>query len=247
MDDLGGRSGIVTGAASGIGLAIAIALAKAGYQFLMTDIDGGALRTAAAPLRSGGAVVETLELDVRDDDAVQGAAERAVEQFGGLHIAVNNAGVVNGGKSWELPLEDWRQVFDVNLWGVIHGIRAFVPRLLESGEGHVVNVSSLAGVIPIEGVGPYTASKHAVLGLSDVLRAELASAGGTVGVSVVLPGMIKTSMNPVGSVEPDVVGAKVLDAIVSNRPYVFTDGFGADTLDLRFEAILEASRSERMS
>ena len=197
-DDLGGRPGIVTGAASGIGLAIAIALAKAGCQVLMTDIDGGALRTAAAPLRSGGAVVETLELDVRDDDAAQRAAERAVEQFGalsiavnnfeGLSVAVNNAGVVNGGKSWELPLEGWRQVFDVNLWGVIHGIRAFVPRLLESGEGHVV--------------------KHAVLGLSDVLRAELASAGGTVGVSVVLPGMIKTSMNPVGSVEPDVVGAK---------------------------------------
>ena len=154
----------------------------------MTDIDGGALRTAAAPLRSGGAVVETLELDVRDDDAAQRAAERAVERFVGLYVAVNNAGVVNGGKSWELPLEGWRQVFDVNLWGVIHGIRAFVPRLLESGEGHVV--------------------KHAVLGLSDVLRAELASAGGTVGVSVVLPGMIKTSMNPVGSVEPDVVGAK---------------------------------------
>ena len=93
-----------------------------------------------------------------------------------LHVAVNNAGIVNGGNSWELPLDEWHRVIDVNLWGVIHGVHAFVPRILASGaEGHVVNTASMAAVLPIRRLGPYTVAKHGVLGLSDVLRADLAA------------------------------------------------------------------------
>ena len=119
-----------------------------------------------------------MELDVRDPEAVERAGFLAVDRFGGLHIAVNNAGIVNGGTSWELPLEAWHAVIDVNLWGVIHGIRGFVPRILETGDdGHVVNIASMASVTALGGLGPYTVAKHGVLGLSDVLRAELTASG----------------------------------------------------------------------
>jgi NAD(P)-dependent dehydrogenase (short-subunit alcohol dehydrogenase family) len=182
------RVAVVTGAASGIGFALAHALAVEGASVLMADIDGTAVDAAAAHVRATGAEVEAIELDVRDPDAVEGVGFRAMDRFGGLHIAVNNAGIVNGGTSWELPLEAWHAVIDVNLWGVIHGIRGFVPRILETGtEGHVVNIASMASVTALAGIGPYTVAKHGVLGLSDVVRAELAAAGSPVGVSVVFP------------------------------------------------------------
>jgi NAD(P)-dependent dehydrogenase (short-subunit alcohol dehydrogenase family) len=243
MDELTGRSAVVTGAASGIGLAIATALARAGVRVLMTDIDRDGVQAAATGVREHGGDVEAAVLDVRDPVAVEGVADRAVKAFGGLHIAVNNAGIVNGGRSWELPLEDWRRVLDVNFWGVIHGIRAFVPRILETGEGHVVNVSSMAAVVPHPGVGPYTASKYAVLGASEVLSGELDAAGSPVGVSVVLPGMIRTGMNPVGDNDPSIVASKVLDAIRTRRLYVFTDDYATDLLEARMAMVLAAHRA----
>ena len=164
-----------------------------------------------------------------------------MERFGGLHVAVNNAGIVNGGTTWELPLEAWHAVLDVNLWGVIHGVRAFVPRILATGEeGHVVNVASMAAVTALGGLGPYTVAKHGVLGLSDVLRADLVASGAPVGVSVVFPGRIRTGMNPIGTVEPETVAANVLDAIARNRPYVFTDDHATDDVTNRLKAIITA-------
>ena len=199
MERLEGRAAVVTGAASGIGLAIAEALANAGVRVLMTDLRADALAEAAALVGSEGREIRSLEVDVRDPEALERAADAAVEHFGGLHIAVNNAGIVNGGTSWELPLEEWHRVIDVNLWGVIHGVRAFVPRILATGdEGHVVNTASMAAVLAYGGIGPYTVAKHGVLGLSDVIRAELATTSPPVDVSVVMPGMIRTGMNPIG-------------------------------------------------
>jgi NAD(P)-dependent dehydrogenase (short-subunit alcohol dehydrogenase family) len=229
VESIEGRVAVVTGAASGIGLAIAHALAAEGARLLMADIDAGAVETAAAQVRVTGVEVEAMELDVRNPEAVEVAGFVATKRFGGLHIAVNNAGVVNGGTSWELPLAAWHAVIDVNLWGVIHGVRGFVPRILETGEdGHVVNIASMASVTALGGLGPYTVAKHGVLGLSDVLRADLASVQAPVGVSVVFPGMIRTGMNPIGSVGPEVVAANVLDAIERQRPYVFTDDHSTD-------------------
>ena len=164
-----------------------------------------------------------------------------MEVFGGLHVAVNNAGVVNGGNSWELSLEEWHRVLDTNLWGVIHGVRAFVPLLLISGEeGYVVNTASMAAVLPVKGIAPYTVAKHGVLGLSDVLRAEFEALGAPIGVSVVMPGMIRTGMNPIGTVEPSTVAANVLDAMRRNRPYVFTDDHHAPQVEARLDAIRRA-------
>jgi NAD(P)-dependent dehydrogenase (short-subunit alcohol dehydrogenase family) len=241
MKKLDGRVAVVTGAASGIGLALAHRLAAEGAHLLMADIDGAAVDAAAADIRAAGSEVEAIELDVRDPEAVERAGFRALDRFGGLHIAVNNAGIVNRGTTWELPLQAWHAVIDVNLWGVIHGIRAFVPRILETGEeGHVVNVASMASVTALAGLGPYTVAKHGVLGLSDVLRAELVSSGAPIGVSVVFPGRIRSGMNPIGTVEPSTVAANVVDAIQRNRPYVFTDDHSGDEVRTRLESIIAA-------
>ena len=238
-----GNVAVVTGAASGIGLAICEQLAQANVHVLMTDRNPDALAEAALVVRasSTGSEIETLAVDVSDPDAVEAAATRAVERFGALHIAVNNAGVVNRGLSWELSLDEWHRVLDVNLWGVIHGVRAFVPKILETGQpGHVVNVASMAAVLPQDRLGPYTVAKHGVLGLSDVLRAEFAATGAPIGVSVVFPGRIRTGMNPIGSIEPSTVALNVLDAIRRQRPYVFTDDHATDAVEERLHAIIAA-------
>ena len=241
MDRLEGRVAVVTGAASGIGLAVAQALASEGVRVVMTDLDGDAVTHAATTLRDDTSEVEALPLDVREPDAVERVARRIVDRFGALHIAVNNAGIVNRGNSWELTLGEWHRVLDVNLWGVIHGVRSFVPRILDSGEeGHVVNISSMAAVLPLERLGPYTVAKHGVLGLSDVLRAEFDAAGAPVGVSVVMPGRIRTGMNPIGTVEPTAVAANVLDAIRRRRAYVFTDDHATEAVEARLRALLTA-------
>jgi NADP-dependent 3-hydroxy acid dehydrogenase YdfG len=137
MKELKDRVAVVTGAASGIGLALTEAFVDAGMRIVMLDLDDEGLTRNAARL---GEPVHAVVADVRDPDALERAGDVALERFGALHVAVNNAGIVNGGNSWELSLEEWHRVIDVNLWGVIHGVRAFVPRILASGdEGHVVN------------------------------------------------------------------------------------------------------------
>jgi NAD(P)-dependent dehydrogenase (short-subunit alcohol dehydrogenase family) len=243
MEQLEGRTAVVTGAASGIGLAVAEAFIAEGMRVVMADIDEESLRSHAARLTDRGAEVVAVDVDVRDPEAVDRVGAAAVEHFGKLHVAVNNAGIVNGGYSWEIPLDDWHRVVDTNLWGVIHGVRAFVPRILASGEaGHVVNTGSMASVIALGRLGPYTVAKHGVLGLSDVLRAELASLQAPIGVSVVMPGMIKTGMNPIGTVSSASVAANVVDAIRRGRCYVFTDDHSADDVEERLTAILSARR-----
>jgi NAD(P)-dependent dehydrogenase (short-subunit alcohol dehydrogenase family) len=207
----------------------------------MADIDEQSVRAHAARLTDQGAEVHAVTVDVRDPVAVERVGAAAVERFGSLHVAVNNAGVVTGGYSWEIPLEDWHRVIDIDLWGVIHGIRAFVPRILASGEeGHVVNTASMAAVMALGRLGPYTVAKHGVLGLSDVLRAEFDSLDAPVGVSVVMPGMINTAMNPIGTVSSAVVAANVVDAIRRERHYVFTDDHSTDDVEARLRAILAA-------
>ena len=241
MDRFEGRTAVVTGAASGIGLAVAEALVAEGMRVVMTDIDEASLDGHVARLRDSGADVHPIVVDVRDPDAVDAAAEAAVELFGGLHVAVNNAGIVNRGYSWELSLDDWHRVLDVNLWGVIHGVRAFVPRILATGEeGHVVNVASMAAVQAVDRLGPYTVAKHGVLGLSDVLRLEMRSMGAPVGVSVVMPGMIRTGLNPIGTVEASTVAVNIVDAIRTGRSYVFTDDHHAEPVEARLRSIIAA-------
>ncbi len=222
--DFVGTVAVVTGAASGIGLALSEALAAEGASVVMADVSADALHDQRDRLDDLGHAVHAVPTDVSDAAAVEALAGAAVDRFGGLHVAVNNAGIVSRGLTWEIPLEDWRRVLDVNLWGVIHGVRSFVPRMLATGEpGHVVNTASMAAVLPVGRLGPYTVAKHGVLGLSDVLRRDLEKVGAPIGVSTLLPGGIRTGMNPIGSVEPSTVAQNVLDAIRRNRPYVYTD------------------------
>jgi len=241
---LSGRVAVVTGAASGIGLAVSEAFAAEGMIVVMADIDDASLSLETTRLLAEGLVVVPITVDVSDPDALDSVGHAIVDEFGALHVAVNNAGIVNGGFSWELSLEEWHRVMNINLWGVIHGIHSFVPLILASeSEGHVVNVASMASVYPLGQLGPYTVAKHGVLGLSDVLRAELQGLGAPVGVSVVMPGLIRTGMNPVGTVEPSTVAANIIDAIRRDRDYVFTDDHYATEVEMRLQAIL-ASRSE---
>jgi NAD(P)-dependent dehydrogenase (short-subunit alcohol dehydrogenase family) len=240
LEVLEGRVAVVTGAASGIGLATTEAFVAAGMRVVMTDRDEERLAEHAERLASRGEV-RSLVVDVTDPEAMERAADAAVEHFGKLHVAMNNAGIVAGGNSWEMPLPEWRRVVEVDLWGVIHGVHAFVPRIIASGEpGWVVNTASMAAVTTIAGIGPYTASKHGVLGLSDGLRAELREAGAPIGVSVVMPGMIRTGLNPIGTIEPEQVAANVVDAIRRGRDYVFTDHHSIKAVETRLQAIIAA-------
>ncbi len=241
MDELEGRVAVVTGAASGIGMAISQAFVNEGMRVVMTDINEEELASQASVLVQQGREVRAVVVDVRDPEAVERAGQAAIDLFGQLNVAVNNAGIVNGGYSWELSLEDWRRVIDVDLWGVIHGIRSFVPRILASGgEGHVVNTASMAAVLPLAQLGPYTVAKHGVLGLSDVLQAELDVIGAPIGVSVVMPGMTKTAMNPIGTIPASAVAANVVDAIRRRRSYVFSDDHHKIEMSARLQTILAA-------
>jgi NADP-dependent 3-hydroxy acid dehydrogenase YdfG len=240
LGDLNGRAAVVTGAASGIGLAVCESFVAAGMRVLMTDRDEVLLAEHAARLGAD-AEVHSFVVDVTDQDAMLDAARVAVDRFGTLNVAVNNAGIVLGGNAWELSLEEWHRVIDVNLFGVVHGIRAFVPAILAAGQpGWVVNTASMAAVRAVPGIAPYVASKHAVLGISDVLRKELEQAGAAIGVSVVMPGGIKTALNPFGTVEAAQVAANVVDAIRHGRDYVFTDDHSAAEVAGRLAAIVAA-------
>jgi NAD(P)-dependent dehydrogenase (short-subunit alcohol dehydrogenase family) len=199
MHRLRGRVAVITGAASGIGLAITEAFVAEGMQVLMADRNEERLEHHAVRLRTDGAPVHAVPTDVTVPEQIARSGAVALERFGALHVAVNNAGIVSGGYSRELSLDERRRILDVDLWGAIHGVRAYVPLILATGqEGHVVNAASMAAVSPHARLGPYTVAKHGVLGLTDVLRAELAALDAPVGVSVVMPGMVRTAMNRSG-------------------------------------------------
>ena len=234
MKVLRGRVAVVTGAASGIGLGIAGALADEGVHLVLADIDSERLEQEAERLRSSGSHVEAVVTDVGDPDAVQALADRTMTRFGAVHLICNNAGILRRGRVWELSLNDWDAVLRVDLMGVIYGLRSFVPLLLASGEeGHVVNVASMASVVPVPGISPYNVSKHGVLALSETLQAELIQMGASVGVSVVMPGRVSSRigqgqnsaalapMEP-GVIEPAEVGRQVVKAVRQERLYVFT-------------------------
>jgi NAD(P)-dependent dehydrogenase (short-subunit alcohol dehydrogenase family) len=255
MREFDGRVAVITGAASGIGLGIAESFAAEGMRLVLADIDGERLQLEAQRLRSGGSEVEAVVTDVGDPNAVQALADLSVDRFGVVHIICNNAGIIRGGRTWELSLDDWDAVLRVNLLGVIHGVHSFVPLLLASGqEGHVVNVASMAAVVPVTGISPYNVAKHGVLALSEVLHTELLEAGASVGVSIVMPGRVHTRLGrpkdsetdttSPGSAEPGVlepaeVGRHVVDAVRDGRLYVFTHPERVEDARSRFAGITD--------
>ena len=197
MQEFRGRVAVITGAASGIGFALAERAANEGMTVVLCDVEQGALDAATASLKDRGFTVHGHQLDVRDEAAVEATAKHVYDRLGGVHLLCNNAGVyIRGKATWEHSLADWKWLLDVNLWGVINGLRAFVPRMLESGdEGHVVNTASMAGLIT-GGIGTsvYDASKHAVLSLSESLYRDLAVRTTKVSASVLCPGAVTTNI-----------------------------------------------------
>jgi NAD(P)-dependent dehydrogenase (short-subunit alcohol dehydrogenase family) len=262
-----GRVAVVTGAASGIGLALCRRLSAGGLRVVMADVDGDALGRAAARLTAAGREVLPVITDVSRPEQVDALRDRVVAEFGAVHVVCNNAGVALGGSLWEMTVADWEWVLGVNLWGVINGVRSFVPLLLEQDAGHVVNTASIAGLVPAT-LGAYSVTKHAVVALSEGLSVELQARGGRVGVSVLCPGWVRTgiagshSRRPgtgdgsgpaAGSraegmrlaremvrhaISPDAVAGTVVDAIRMRRFYVLTHPDLNDRIRRRAEAIL---------
>ncbi len=269
MIDISGKTAIVTGAASGIGLGIATALAEAGANVVMADIQKAAVEAAAHSLSGTNKRVMPVRIDVTQEQSVVDALAEAERNFGRLHIACNNAGVpMHGTRLTDVPRGDWEFVIGVNLWGIIHGIRHFVPAILKHGEeGHVVNTASVAGFQNRRGTdqGPYSMTKYAVVSLSEALEHELQ--GSNVGVSVLCPGPIATNIargarnrpDHMGGpqirgsdeavlaerlaatgLDPRKVGDRVVDAIRTKAFYAFVGAVPADVIRGRHRRIEEA-------
>ncbi|MFM7062986.1 MAG: SDR family NAD(P)-dependent oxidoreductase [Actinomycetes bacterium] len=195
IEDLTGKVAVVTGAASGIGRVLAGRLAASGARLVLADIEDGPLEEVASALRDGGAEVVAVHADVSKADDVERIGMTAMDVYGALHLCVNNAGVAGGGLAWEVPLDEWDWVLGVNLYGVIHGLRSFVPRIIESGGGHVVNIASMAGLTSNPGMAAYNVTKHSVVTLSETLALDLSLTHPEVGVTVVCPGWVRTQIN----------------------------------------------------
>ena len=195
MKTFRGRVAVVTGAASGIGLALAERFAAEGMKVVMADIEAPALEAAAAGLRRAGATVLPVRVDVSRPEDVERLARETYEAHGAAHVLCNNAGVAVLGAAHEHTLADWQWVINVNLWGVIHGVRAFLPRMLAGGsEGHIVNTASMAGLTTAPFMSVYDVTKHGVVALSESMYKELQVSGAPIGVSVVCPGLIDTNI-----------------------------------------------------
>jgi NAD(P)-dependent dehydrogenase (short-subunit alcohol dehydrogenase family) len=267
--DFQGKVAVVTGGGSGIGRALAHGFAKRGARIVLADIEKPALDSVASELERAGSEVLALRVDVADARQVTSLAESAYEAFGEVNVLCNNAGIACGGRVKDLSLEEWDWVLRVNLYGVIHGLHAFLPHMLASGEPcHIVNTASVAGLMSMAGISPYSASKYAVVAISEALAQECA--GSNVGVSVLCPGWVKTRIAeserlagpeiPVraetperqqmqtllrgligGGTDPDVIAQRVIEGIEQRALYIISNPemvWGA--VRARFDAVLAA-------
>ncbi len=210
LTGLAGKVAVITGAGSGIGRALVQGCAQHGMKVVAADVEVGALDETVASVTSGEAI--GVVTDVSESAAVDALADAAYDAFGAVHLLCNNAGVFQAGVLWERTTADWEWVLGVNLWGIIHGIKAFVPRMIAAGEqGHIVNTSSLAGVVSNAYSGPYNTSKFAALGLTECLAHDLAAANAPIGASVLVPGSVDTR----------------IATSLRNRPSALAEGLGA--------------------
>lgn len=269
MKDLAGKVAVVTGAASGIGRGTATQFAAEGMKVVLADVQEDMLNAVRAELADNGATVLAVPTDVAKGEAMDHLAERSLEEFGGIHVVHLNAGVAGGGLSWQLSELDWQWVLGVNLWGVIHGVRAFVPVMLERGdEGHIVITGSMAGLTSSGFLAPYNVSKHGAVTLAETLAKELAMTQSRIGVSVLCPGWVSTGigesarnrpadlrnerdrgMGDLGSgaikevieagMPPSEVAAQVVAAIRDERFYILTHPEWKPMIQTRLDDILQ--------
>jgi len=268
-----GKVAVVTGAASGIGFALAERFARAGLDVVLADVEQAALEAGEQKISETGVQTLALTTDVSDEASVQALAAATVERFGAVHVVCNNAGVESVADPWFGPISAWQWVLGVNLWGVIHGIRAFLPQLIGQGGGHFVNTASIAGLYP--GFAPsYDASKHAVVAISDGLYKSMTLAGLPIGVSVVCPGWVRTNIMDAGrnwpaslgeqpppsfaaeitvphvqkaidnAIPPAHVADLVADAVVADRFWVFTEQPFVDLAIRRWQTVADGTNPE---
>lgn len=208
LTDFADRVAVITGGASGIGLALARALGREGAKVVLADIEEAALRAAVAGLREDGVQAIGQRTDVGDRASVEALANSAWETFGAVHILINNAGVAVVGPTQTMSHEDWLWSMRVNLWGPIHGVEAFVPRMIEQGAGgHLMFTASFAGVVPNRNLGPYNVTKAGVVALAESLRKDLAGTG--IGVSVLCPMRVNTNIDHSYRNRPAELGSKI--------------------------------------
>jgi NAD(P)-dependent dehydrogenase (short-subunit alcohol dehydrogenase family) len=272
MREITGKAAFVTGAASGIGLALSRAFAEAGMKVMLADIEPDQLASAVETLQGIGPEVHGVVCDVADPGSVDRAAKVAYDAFGRIHVVCNNAGIATSGGIDNISLEEWRWVLDVNVMGVLHDIRAFLPHIRVHGEGgHIVNTASMAGMLSgALGFSPYSASKFAVVAMSEGLANPLRPLG--IGVSVLCPGFVRTQImesqhnrpkrygptrtpepqSPEGAtvaklselvqsgLDPSDVAQRVLTAIRNDELYVFSHPERRPEVEARFAAILAA-------
>lgn len=267
MEDLQGKVAVITGGASGIGRAVADKAAAEGMKIVLGDIEEGPLKAAVDDLNSTGAEALGVVTDVSDRASVEALRDAALDRFGAVHLVHNNAGIGLGGPIWEVTEEDWRWILGVNLWGVIHGVATFTPLLLEQGEGHIVNTASIAGLIVAPFLGPYNATKQAVVAISETLFKDLQTVAAPVGVSVLCPGFVQTRIaesdrnrpgwapdrNITGAaevqgvvqnlvdagIEPTTVADRVIDAVRTNTFYILTHPELDIAITTRFDDIVQ--------
>ena len=236
MEDVAGKVAFVTGAASGMGLAMARSFAAAGMKVVLADVEDEALERARASFGPTNADVIAIRVDVTDRDAMADAADRTEEAFGKVHVLCNNAGVAVSGSIADMAYEDWDWVVGVNVDGVVNGVQTFLPRILAHGEGgHIVNTASLAGLLPFSGLGVYNATKYAVVGMSEAMRDDLAEQN--IGVSVLCPGLVNTNIFDSGRNRPADLQS---DADTASLTLPGEDG---DADDPEQEARMEAIRA----
>ena len=259
MESFRDRVAVVTGGGSGIGRALAEGFAREGARVVVADIEEPAATMVVEGIRARGGVALAVPVDVSDLGQVRALAGRAFDHFGAVHVLCNNAGVALHGAIQDATHRDWEWVLGVNLWGVIHGLEAFLPRMIAQGPpGHVVNTASMAGLIASRGLGVYNTSKYAVVGISETLVKDLRPHG--IGVSVLCPMGVSTRIGEsarnrparlsneeesgtaevelIGKyLDPDTVAAMVLAAIKANRLYVITHDESLEPLRRRFQRI----------
>jgi NAD(P)-dependent dehydrogenase (short-subunit alcohol dehydrogenase family) len=266
MEQLSGRTAFITGGASGIGYAMAESFAGAGMNLALADKDEAALDQAVARLAQAGAAVMGVKIDVTDRDAMEVAAASVEATFGAVHVLCNNAGIGAGANLEDTTPAEWDASVGINLTAVYNGLRAFLPRIRGHGQGgHVVNTASMSGLVPTPGMGAYTATKFAVVGLTETLHQELRPHG--IGVTLLCPGFVKTRLLETsarevgataepdaarreigariggairGGIAPEQVGAMVLRAIREDRLYCLTTAKYRALIAGRLQALLEA-------
>ena len=265
MKDFKGKTAFVTGGASGIGLAMARAFGRQGMNVVIADIEDAPAKAAVERLASEQIKAVSIHCDVGERNNLRAAALEAVSAFGKVHVVCNNAGVGAGGEIGKVPERDWDWIVDVNLKSVYYGVETFLPLIRGHGEGgHFVNTASIAGLISGPGMEPYSATKYAVVAMSEGWAMQLA--GSNIGMSVLCPGFVRTRIHEsartkqarfAGSeqesfdpqrremiskaietgLDPDVVGARVVEAVRDNQLYIFTDPRFKDVVEMRFAAI----------